>query len=92
MSSKELLAVLCLLEKMSDTAKMECLTFLRLLRENEEMKLLAASSHQTSQKRNDLHIDRCQPVLFTEGGRFYVHIHIINKRKQFVQRCVHSRS
>lgn len=49
MSSKELLAVLCLLEKMSDTAKMECLTFLRLLRENEEMKLLAASSHQTSQ-------------------------------------------
>ena len=38
-----------MLEKMSDTAKMECLTFLRLLRENEEMKLLAASSHQTSQ-------------------------------------------
>lgn len=49
MSSKELLAVLCLLGKMSDTAKKECLTFLRLLRETEETKLLAASSHQTNQ-------------------------------------------
>lgn len=50
MSSKELLVALCLLEKMSDAIKSEFLSFLRLLQEIEEIKLLVVSSHQADQQ------------------------------------------
>lgn len=45
MSSKELLAVLCLLESLSDSAKKEFLSCLNRLQGNEEISMPAASSY-----------------------------------------------
>ena len=49
MSSKELLAILCLLDKTPDAVKRKFLIFLHQLQESEEKRLLAASSLRTDQ-------------------------------------------